>query len=102
MQYQKKCKNDEEKYDLLASFYDRLRNNEILLELQDIRYFAQIVGIKEITGRSRKEMMPRLMRILMQLPTDRIRAGIESAPSISETHREQGFSILADKLMGES
>ncbi len=64
------------------------------------RHFAQIVGLKDIDGKSRKEMIPKMMRFLMEMPVERLRVSIENASNISERQRQMGFSILTDKLIG--
>jgi hypothetical protein len=92
---------DEEKYRLLAGFYTQLKERTVLPESQDIRQFAQIIGLKEICGKSRKDMVPRLMRFLFERPTERLRADIETAPNVSEQQRQKGFSVITDKLLGE-
>lgn len=94
-------KGDAAKYRLLSDFYLRLRDNEILKDTQDIRLFATSVGIKEIQGKSRKELVPRLMRLLIVMPFNRLQRPVESADSISETNRERGYSVLTDKLLGK-
>ncbi|MGA2272538.1 MAG: hypothetical protein ABSH00_03220 [Bryobacteraceae bacterium] len=93
--------SDPEKHRLLSEFLGRLMGRQILPESQDIRHFAQLVGIKEISGRSRKEMVPKLMRFLLEQPVERLQADLQSAANISEQQRRMGFSVLTDKLLGE-
>lgn len=93
--------SDPEKHDLLSGFLIRLRNHEVLPEPQDIRHFAQLVGIKDIHGKSRKDMIPSLMRFLLQLSTESLRVEIQRADDISQQQRRQGFSVLTDKLLGK-
>jgi hypothetical protein len=90
---------DSEKHRLIADFYMRLKEKAVLPESQDIRYYAQLVGIKDIAGKSRKDMIPKLMRFLLERPSDRLRADIERAANISEQQRKQGFSVLTDKIL---
>jgi hypothetical protein len=92
---------DEEKHRLLADFYTRLKDRKVLLESQDVRHFALLIGMKEIGGKSRKDMIPRLMRFLLEQPTDRLVVDIETAANVSEQHRRQGFSVLTDNLLGD-
>ena len=92
---------DEEKHRLLADFYTQLKEKKVLPESQDIRRFAQVIGLKEIAGKSRKDMIPKLMRFLVEQPTERLQVDIETAASISEQQRQQGFSVLTDKLLGD-
>jgi hypothetical protein len=91
-----------EKYYLLTDFLGRLKNRDILPESQDIRHFAQLVGLKEISGKSRRDMIPKLMRFLLEQPIERLRVDIQSAGDISEQQRRRGFSVLTDKLIGKS
>ncbi len=91
---------DMEKHRLLSSFYMQLIDKEVLPESQDIRQFAQLFGIKEIVGRSRREMIRKLMRCLFEQPTERLQVDIREAANISEQQRQQGFSVLTDKILG--
>lgn len=91
---------NEEKHRLLADFYAQLKDKRVLPESQDIRHFAQLIGLKEIGGKSRKDMIPRLIRFLVEQPTDRLQIDIERAANVTEQQRQQGFSVLTDKLLG--
>jgi hypothetical protein len=90
---------DPEKHHLLSDFYARLKSRTVLPESQDIRQFAQLIGLKEIVGKSRKDMIPRLMRMLLERPSERLRGDIEGAASVSEHQRKQGYSLLTDKIL---
>jgi hypothetical protein len=92
---------DEEKYRVLTDFYTQIKDRKVLPEAQDIRHFAQFIGLKENGGKSRKEMIPRLMRFLLEQPTDRLKLNIQTAANVSEQQRQQGFSVLTDKLLGD-
>lgn len=92
---------DEEKYRLLVGFYTQLKDRSVLPEAQDIRHFAQLIGLKEISGKSRKDMIPRLMRFLLEQPKERLQIDIDTAANVSEQQRQKGFSVLTDKLLGE-
>jgi hypothetical protein len=93
--------NDREKHALLAAFYASLKNREVLKESQDIRQFAQLIGIKELKGNSRRDLIPPLMRFLFERPAAQLKVDIDRAASVSEAQRQQGFSVLTDKLLGE-
>jgi hypothetical protein len=93
--------SDPEKHRLLSDFLARLREREVLPESQDIRQFAQLVGLKEIHGKSRKDMIPRLMRFLLDCATEKLRIDIQRANNISEKDRQEGYSVLTDKLLGQ-
>jgi hypothetical protein len=88
-------------YCLKHCFLTELKYTKVLPEAQDIRHFAQVIGIKEINGKSRKEMIPKLMRFLVEQPIERLKVDIETAPNISEQQRQQGFSVLTDKLLSD-
>lgn len=92
---------DAEKHRLLSDFWVQLRERKILPESQDIRHFAQLVGLKQVNGKSRKEVIPPLMYFLLEQPTERLKTSIASAGEISEQQRQRGFSLLTDKLLGE-
>ena len=91
---------DEEKHRLLSEFYTRLKDRKILPDSQDIRHFALNIGLTEIRGKSRRDMIGALIRFLSEEPTQQLQIEIERAEGISEQNRRQGFSVLADKLMG--
>ena len=92
-------RRDEEKHRMLSGFFIRLKNKQVLPEAQDIHHFAHLIGLKEVGGRSRKEMVPKLMRLLIERATDILKVDIARAEGISEQQRRQGYSILTDKLM---
>jgi hypothetical protein len=94
-------KSNEKKYHLLAGFYAELKDKSILPEAQDMRHFAQLIGLKEIRGKSRKGMIPSLMRFLAEQTAERIQVDIEAAASVSEQQRQMGFSVITDKLLGQ-
>jgi hypothetical protein len=93
--------NDPEKHRLLTNFYDRLKTRTILPEAEDIRHFAQLIGLKNISGKSRKELVSQLLKFLIATSTERLGPNIESAETISDQQRQKGFSVLTDKLLGE-
>jgi hypothetical protein len=93
--------SDPDKYWLLSEFFIRLKDRLVLPESQDIRYFAQLAGLKSIGGKSRDEMVPKLMRFLVDQPIEKLRIDIEGARNISEQQRRKGFSVLTDKLIGK-
>ena len=90
---------EQEKHRLLTAFFKRLKDKVVLRESQDIRQFAQIIGLKDINRKSRRDMLPKLMRFLLEQPTERLKVDIEAAAHVSEEQRTQGFSVLADKLL---
>jgi hypothetical protein len=94
-------RTDEDKHRLLNDFHDHLKGRRILPESQDIRHFAQLIGLKEVVGRSRKDMVHQLIRFLAQLPLENLERDIKRASGISEQQRQQGFSRLTDKLMSD-
>ena len=90
-----------EKYRLLDEFLLRLKSRRVLPESQDIRYFAQVVGLKEISGKSRDDLIPKLMQFLMEQPVEKLQSDLGDAVNISERQRQMGFSVLTDKLLGK-
>jgi hypothetical protein len=93
---------DFEKHRLLAAFYAQLKERKVLVDSQDIRFFAQTIGMKRISGKSREDLVGHLMRFLLHQPADRLPADLKKAVDFSEAQRQQGFSILTDKLLKNS
>jgi hypothetical protein len=94
--------SDPEKHRMLNEFLGQLKERTILPESQDIRHFAQLIGLKSVTGKSRKDMIPSLMRFLLEQPKERLRTDLRRADNISEQQRQKGFSLLTDKLLGKN
>jgi len=94
-------KKDGKKHRLLTDFYTHLKDRKVLPESQDIRQFALLIGLKEISGKARTDMIPRLMHFLLEQPTEQLQVDIKTAENISEKQRQQGFSVLTDKLLGQ-
>ena len=90
---------DTQKHRLLRDFYKELSDKQVLPDPQDIRHFTQMVGLKGLTGKSRKELVPRLMFRLLDQPTDWLHLNLPGAKNISEHQRQQGFSVLTDKIL---
>jgi hypothetical protein len=91
---------DPEKYRLLSKFLSDLKDRKTLPESQDIRHFAHLIGLKTIVGKSRRDLIPSLMRFLLEQSNDKLRSDLKNAGSISELQRREGYSILTDKLLG--
>ena len=94
-------KADPSKYNILDEFFMKLKDRKVLPEPLDIQYFAQILGIKDIGGKNRKEMISTLLRFMTERPIDSLVKDVERAGNISGRQRQQGFSILADKLLSD-
>ncbi|MGO9648212.1 MAG: hypothetical protein ACLPOO_09160 [Terriglobales bacterium] len=92
---------DPEKHRLLSEFLVRLKDRTVLPESQDIRHFAQLIGLKDVRGKSRKDMVPALMRFMLERATEKLRIDIKRADNISELQRREGYSVLTDKLVGQ-
>jgi len=88
-----------EKHRLLSEFYQGLNQRRVLPEAEDIRQFAQLIGIKGLRGKSRKDLLPGLMRFLLTLPQEAASSAVRRAEQINAEQRQQGFSVLADKLL---
>jgi hypothetical protein len=91
--------NDPERADVLDEFHRALLDRYVLAQVQDIVHFAQNSGLKELRGKDRRELIPRLMRFLAQQPTEQLRVLRAQAMEVSEAQRAQGFSVLTDKLL---
>jgi len=89
-----------EKHRVLSDFLLRLKGRQVLPESQDIRLFAQMIGLKEINGKSREDLLPKLIRFLAEQPIEKLRTELGKASNISEKQRQLGFSVLTDKLIG--
>jgi hypothetical protein len=94
--------SDPEKHRLLSEFLNQLKERKVLPESQDIRHFAHLIGLKNVSGKSRKDMITPLMRFLLEQPNERLWTDLEKANHISEQQRQQGFSVLTDKLLGKN
>jgi hypothetical protein len=92
-------KTDKAKYRLLSKFKADLNERKVLRESQDIYQFAQSIGLKGIKGWVRRDMISPLIDYLITLPLERLRPELKSATTISEDVRQQGFSLLTDKLL---
>ena len=95
-------KTDPVKFDLLNRFLGRLHSRTILPDAEDIRQFAPVVGLKELRGKGRRELIPPLIECMLRIDLSRLADAIGHAEGISEEKRRQGFSILTDKLVGKS
>jgi len=91
-----------ERHRLLETFLSDLRQRRVLATPDDIRHFANAVGVKAIPGRSRRDMIPNLIGFLVTLPVARLRDALESAVGISEESRQRGYSVLTDKLLSDT
>lgn len=85
-----------------SNFLSDLRERRVLATPDDIRHFANAVGVKAIPGRSRRDMIPNLIDFLVTLPVARLRDALESAAGISEESRQRGYSVLTDKLLSDT
>ena len=90
-----------EKFSMVSGFLGQVRDGTLLPEALDVRHFAQQVGLKEIKGKSRKELVSNVVRFLIQQPIEKLRIHLEKARGISELQRQGGFSVLTDKLLGD-
>lgn len=91
--------SDQAKYLLLLEFYNQLKDKKVLVESQDIRIFTHLIGLKDIQGKARRELIPELMRFLLRQPMGKLQTDIAAASNISEQQRQKGFSIITDMLM---
>jgi hypothetical protein len=90
------------KYELLSKFRSDLIDRKILPESQDILRFAQTIGLKQIRGRTQRDMIPSVVNYLVTLPMKKLRPALENASTISEDIRRQGYTVLTKKLLGDN
>jgi hypothetical protein len=91
--------NDPQRHDLLHPFATQLADRSVLPEADDIRQFSQLVGMKAMSGKSRRDLVPELLAFLIESPIEQLRSALPAAEKISSKQRQQGFGILTDKLL---
>lgn len=91
--------NDPERYRILVDFRKDLHSREVLPEAEDIRHYVQLIGVKEVSGKSRKDMVRSLIRSLIDVPIDLLKQSIDMSRDINLKTREKGYSDLVDKLL---
>lgn len=90
---------DSVRHELLSDFRKKLEARIILPESQDLLLFAQVVGLKELPGKARRDMIPRLLAFLTTVSNEKLDQAFERAKDISADQRSKGFSVLTDKLL---
>jgi hypothetical protein len=93
---------DPERYRLLEEFLTDVRERRILPDSEDLRQFAQFAGLKELRGRSRRDMIPKVVVFLMELPNEKFADAVKHAERISEATRRKAYSVLTDKLLRDT
>ncbi len=93
--------SDAVRHQLLSDFLKKLEARIILPESQDLYLFAQIVGLKELPGKARRDMIPTLLAFLTTVPNEKLDQAFEQAKDISAEQRSKGFSVLTDKLLSK-
>lgn len=93
--------SDPKRHDMLLKFRNSLEERSILSESEDLRQLAEVAGLKELPGKSRRDMIPRLLAFLATIPAEKLSQALEVAEGISAEERSKGFSVLADKLIGD-
>jgi hypothetical protein len=93
---------DPERYRLLDEFLTSVRDRRILPDSEDLRQFAQFAGLKELKGRSRRDMIPKVVVFLMELPNEKLADALKHAERISEATRRNAYSVLTDKLLRDT
>ena len=88
--------SEPQRYEMFAAFEAKLRNSELLDDLNSLRELASDVGIEPTRGARRADIISRLMAKLVELPHDRS-AEIVSAYS-SQRRRRDGYMDLANYL----
>jgi hypothetical protein len=92
-------RTEPDKHALLSEFYGKLMDGKLLVEAQDVRIFGQAVGIKRFAGRSRRDLISELIRFMVVQSSDSIKESLREVGSISEARRQQGYSVLTEKLL---
>ncbi len=93
--------SDANRYELLSRFLIRVNDRDVLPEAQDLRFFADRVGLIELAGKSRKSMVANLMRHLFNRPIDLLKRDLMEAESMNEQQRRRGFSVLTAHLLND-
>lgn len=93
--------SDPVRRELLLDFRKKLEERVILPASEDLRWFAQVVGLKELPGKSRRDMIPKLLAFLTTVSNEKLNRAFKLAKGISAEQRSKGFSVLADKLLGD-
>jgi hypothetical protein len=93
---------DPERHSSLSLFLVNLRGRQILPEFQDIKQFAQLAGIKDLQSRSRGAAVGEVVQVMLKFPIETLRSLISAAETISAKHRQRGFSVLTEKLLGKA
>jgi len=94
--------SDINKHNTLTDFYKKLKSNMVLREAEDIRYFSHIIGMKEISGKSRNELVSSLIRFLSTINLSELIEMIKKSENISSNQRQSGFGILTDRLLRDN
>ena len=94
---------DPEKYDVLTDLDSLLREGKILSSLDAIRTVGASLNKSFVAGKSRKDAIPKLMKLLADLPLDQLRGVVESLLEQSSDKRrssdEETYSKLAAFLI---
>ncbi len=88
-----------EKGKLLENFFQKIISAILLPEAEDVRRFADLVGIKKLKGKSRNELITKLANELVPLDMRSLENLLPQADGISSAQRREGYSILTDTLM---
>jgi len=90
---------DKPKHALLKSFFERIDSGTVLPAADDIRLFVELLGIKHMSGRARRDLIPKLAQSLVELPLAKLEELLPKADDISAAKRRNGYSVLTDKLL---
>jgi hypothetical protein len=88
-----------DKYAVLRAFFSTVESGELLPESEDVRRFAESLGLKQVHGTKRRELIAKLADPMVLLTVERIRELVDQAKKISAQERNKGYSILTDKLL---
>ena len=90
---------EQEKYQLLMSFYNDLIEKRVLPSLRDIEEFAVDRGLPEVRAKSRQRAISPLIGLLIKLPNEQLIAKVESLKRFDMDDRSlEGWSnIILEK-----
>jgi hypothetical protein len=88
-----------QKFEMLKSFFTMVESGDLLPEAEDVRRFAENLGLKELRGSKRRELISKLGDPMSALSIERIQQLVGQAKGISANERRKGYSILTDKLL---
>lgn len=91
--------NDPERFAILRPFFERIGAGELLRQSEDVRRFAEELGVKQLSSKRRRDLVAQITPTLATFPIHELAALLHRAESISEEERVQGYSVLTDRIL---